>query len=98
MNFVRFYTILLTLIGVTMTLLLAVVCLLYAIYIDASPKMREEWPTLLIATGMFGTLTVAAGGAFVGLRKQARWLWPAQAVLIVVAAVIAVILKNFLLG
>lgn len=98
MNFVRFYTILLTLIGVTMTLLLAVVCLLYAIYIDASPKMREEWPTLLAATGLFAVLTLCAGVAWHALRRNARWLWPAQGALVLYAVATALVLKTFLLG
>lgn len=84
MKLLRLYNIALTLIGATMALLLAVVCLLYAVHIDASPKMREEWPALVAATLMFGALALASAVAWQGLRKNAAWQWPAQAVLLAV--------------
>lgn len=98
MSFVRFYTVLLTLIGITMTVLLAVVCLLYLIYLDATPKMREEWPTLLAATGLFALLALCAAAAWYALRRNAAWRWPAQGVLVAYTVATALVLKNFLLG
>lgn len=98
MNVARFFNILFLLFGATMVVVLGVVCLMFLIYMDESASMREQWPTLRAATFMFGVLTLAAGAAFQGLRKQTRWMWPAQAVLAIVTVGIGVILKSFLLG
>ena len=94
----RFGTITVLLITSTMTLLLAVVCLLYVIYLDASPKMREEVPTLVAATGLFGLLALLSAGAFWGLRRTATWRWAAQGVMWAAVVVSAFVMQRALLG
>ena len=94
----RFGTITVLLITSTMTLLLAVVCLLYAIYLDASPKMREELPTLVAATGLFGLLALLSAGAFWGLQRAAAWRWAAQCAMWTAVVVSVFVMQRALLG
>lgn len=94
----RFGTVTVLLIASTMTLLLAVVCLLYVIYLDASPTMREEMPALLAATGLFGVLALLAGAAFWGLRRETAWRWAAQGLMWAAVVVSVFLMQRALLG
>lgn len=62
--------------GAAMALVLAVVCLIYSLYLDRQPQLRAEMPLLLTFTAVFAGLMLAAGLAFIAQRRQwsRRWL------------------------
>lgn len=76
------------LLGATMSLCIGVVCLLYYIYADSAPEIREELPTLVRMVGLFALLAGLGLAAFIPLWRKNRWLWPAQALLLVGAVAI----------
>lgn len=96
MNFLRWYTLGLALLGLTMAITLGVVCLIYMVYLDTAPKLREEWPVLIWSTLMFSALAAVAGVAFQGLRADTRWKWFAQAFLLVALVSIGWVLQRML--
>lgn len=71
------------LLGATMALCIGVVCLLYYIYADADPEIRDGLPLLLRMTGLFVILAGLGLTAFIPLWRKNRWLWPTQALLLV---------------
>ncbi|HVT35828.1 MAG TPA: hypothetical protein VHE37_09600 [Nevskiaceae bacterium] len=86
MKYLRGFDLVLAAFGATMTITLGVVCIMYRVYIDQSPQMREEFPALLKVTLMFLLLAAAAGLAWQGLRRESAWRWPAQGALLAVIA------------
>lgn len=64
----------------TFAVTLGVVCLMYYVNLDASPRMREEWPTIVRVTSIFWVLSAFAALSWWTQRRRVRWLWPAQAV------------------
>ena len=83
MNFLRWWTIALMLFGATMSLCMGVVCLLYYIYLDAAPEMREQLPLIQKLVALFTVLGLLGLIAFFPLWRKNRWLWPTQALLLV---------------
>ena len=81
MIFLRWLNAGLLIFGASMGLMLGVVCLIYAVYLDSAPQLREEWPLLLRSTVLFCLLAAVAGLAFRGLLRSTRWRWYAQALL-----------------
>lgn len=65
--------------GAALSLVLAVVCLLYGVHLDLQPRLRSDLIGLLILTGWFAGFGMAGALAFFGHRG--RWLlrWPLQA-------------------
>lgn len=88
MNFLRWWSVALMLLGATMALTLGVVCLMYQIYMDSSPELREQWPALVRSVGLFALLALIGAAAVVPLWRKNRWLWPTQALLLVGAVAI----------
>lgn len=82
--------------GATMALCMGVVCLLYYIYIDSSPEIREQLPQLMGMVGMFTVLGLLGVVAFIPLHRSNRWLWPTQVLLGVGAVAIGVSFWRFL--
>lgn len=80
----------------TFAITLGVVALIYAIYLDASPRMRAEWPAVATVTGVFWMLSVITAIAFFAQRRAWAWRWPAQALSIAALVAGAVFLSNFL--
>ena len=64
----------------TFAVTLGVVCLMYWFNLDASPRMREEWPTILRVTSIFWVLSGFAALSWLTLRRRVGWMWPAQLV------------------
>lgn len=64
----------------TFAITLGVVCLMYAANLDASPRMRAEWPTVVTVTAVFWVLSVFAGLAMWAQRRRTGWRWVAQAI------------------
>ncbi len=89
MNFLRWWTVGLTLLGMAMTLNLFIVCLLYWIYLDAAPEMREEFPAVIDSTLLFMALAFIGALAVIPIFRRNRWLWPSQALLAVSAILIS---------
>jgi hypothetical protein len=81
---------------VTFALTLGVVALIYAIYLDASPRMRAEWPTVAAVTAVFWGLSVFTGLSFWAQRRKLAWRWPAQVASVGALAVGALLLMNVL--
>lgn len=69
--------------GATMSLCIGVVWLLYYIYIDSAPEIRQELPTLQRMVGLFVILGLLGLAAFIPLHRNNRWLWPTQILLLV---------------
>jgi hypothetical protein len=63
-----------TALGATMALVLAVVCLQYAVYMGEQPQLRAQMPALVTLTLLFAGFGLAGGAAFVGQRR----LWPGR--------------------
>lgn len=70
----------------TFCVTLGVVWLIYAFYLEATPRMRGEWHELGRVVLVFAVLAASAGAAFIAQRRQLAWRWGAQAVLSIVLA------------
>lgn len=62
-------------------LTLGVVCVLYAFYLDAAPRMRSEWYMVMKLTLVFVLMTAVAAWAFWSQWRQHRGRWFAEATL-----------------
>ncbi|MES0874208.1 hypothetical protein [Sinimarinibacterium thermocellulolyticum] len=80
----------------TFAVTLGVVALIYAIYLDASPRMRAEWPTVAAVTAVFWVLSVFTGLAFLAQRRLWSFRWPAQAASVLALVVGALLLIDLL--
>jgi hypothetical protein len=69
---------------------MGVVCLLYYIYIDSAPEMREQLPLLEKMVALFTVLGLLGLTAFIPLWRKNHWLWPTQALLLVGAVTIGI--------
>lgn len=95
--FLRWFNAALALLGGAMALTLGVVCILYAAHLDAAPRMRAEWPLLMISTLMFFLLALAGAAAFQGQRRNTHWKWWAQGSVLAVIGLFAFFVERFLL-
>ncbi|NGY03509.1 hypothetical protein [Solimonas terrae] len=66
----------------SVALTLAVVCVLYAAHLDAAPRMRSEWYTVLKLTLVFAALTAIAGWAFWSHWRLRAGRWFAEVTLL----------------
>lgn len=90
MKYLQITNLALLALGTTLMTVLAVECLIYAIYLDADPIVRRQLPFVLELTVLLGVFSAAALVAYVGHRKHSGWRWPAQALpLLAGAGVIA---------
>lgn len=62
----------------SISLVLAMVVVIFAFTAGVQPVVGQEYPGLLAAAGLFAMLAVASGLAFVGLQRHRRWRWLAQ--------------------
>lgn len=84
MNAIRIFNALALAITATFFVTFGVVCLLYAYHIDASPRMRAEWPLVSSVTLVMSAMFFAALLTFWAQRRQLAWRWPAQIALPIV--------------
>lgn len=96
MNYLALLTGVLLALGVTMSVILAVVCLLMGLNLDARPGLRAEWPLLMQSTLLFVAITIPIAVAWWSLRRRLPW-WPAAQVTMWVAVVIAALVFRILL-
>ena len=61
---------------------IGVVTLLYAIYLDSVPRLREDWPLVVTTFLVFCVLFLLSVLAFHAHRREKAWRWPAEAVLL----------------
>lgn len=64
--------------GFTFTLILAVECLIYAVYLGDDPVIAAQLPALLRFTAAFAALALGAGLAWWSQRRRWSWRWGAQ--------------------
>lgn len=88
MNFIRWWTAGLALMGLSIALCLSVVCIQYLLYMDLEPRLRHDWPKLLLSTELFLIVGLVGAAAFWALHRRTRWLWPMQAILLVTVVVL----------
>jgi hypothetical protein len=58
---------------------LTAVLIVFAILQGRHPELAQEFAPLLRSSALFAVLTAIAGASFVGLLKNLRWRWWAQA-------------------
>lgn len=80
----------------TFAVTLGVVALIYAVYLDVSPRMRAEWPTVATVTAVFWLLSAFTALAFVAQRRAWGWRWPVQGVSVAALVAGALFLSNLL--
>jgi hypothetical protein len=73
----------------SIALVLVMVVVIFAFSARGQPAVGQEYPGLLASACLFGVLAAAAGAAFVGLQRERRWRWAAQAGMWLVLAAIA---------
>lgn len=62
----------------SISLVLAMVVVIFALTAAGQPALGREYPALLAAAGLFGLLAAAAALAFLGLQRRRSWRWLAQ--------------------
>lgn len=73
----------------SIALVLAMVLVIFALTAGGQPAIGREYPGLLAAAGLFGTLALAAAFAFAGLQRDRPWRWLAQGAMWLALALIA---------
>jgi FtsH-binding integral membrane protein len=72
--------------GLVLTLVLSVVCLLYSVHLDADPVVRRQLPLVLQFTALLGVFSLASFLAYFGHRRDKAWRWIAQLLPVLAAA------------
>lgn len=88
MKYLQITNLALLALGVTLTLVLGVESLIYAVYLGADPLVARQLPLVLELTALLGVFSGAALIAWLGHRAQKFWRWPAQALPLIAAAVV----------
>lgn len=84
--------------GLTMSLVLGVVCLLMGVHLDLRAGLMEEWVLLRNATLLFVAVTVPIIAAWWSLRRRLAW-WPyAQAGMWFSVLLVSLVFRAMLLG
>jgi hypothetical protein len=69
--------------GAAMSLCIGYVSLVYLLYRDAAPEMRNGLQPVLVVCACCLVLALVGGAAWYGLWKRHAWHWAAQAALAV---------------
>ena len=67
--------------AVTMATMMGVVCLLYGLYLDEAPQLREGWPLLTRTALTFTVIAAVSALAFFGVLRNKAWRWYGEAAL-----------------
>ncbi|HZP12619.1 MAG TPA: hypothetical protein VFB36_09380 [Nevskiaceae bacterium] len=78
MKYLQIANLALLALGLTLTVVVAVECLIYAIYLDADPMINRQLPELLGFTVVLGAFSFASFLAFAGHRAHWRARWVTQ--------------------
>lgn len=73
----------------SISLVLVMVAVVFALAPAAAPVIAGEYPGLLASAGLFGMLAAAAAAAFVGLQRERPWRHAAQAAMWLLLALVA---------
>jgi hypothetical protein len=73
----------------SISLVLFLVVVVFALAPGAAPAVAGEYPVLLASAGLFGVLAAAAAAAFVGLQRERSWRFAAQGAMWLLLALIA---------
>ncbi len=65
--------------GASMVIGVGVSALLLGWHLDVAPEQRTSMHALLLLTAAYAGVTLAAAAGAWGIRRKARWHWPAQA-------------------
>ena len=84
--------------GAAMTVAVSYVCLVFGLYQNTEPKLRQGFPNLLVVSACFLALALVAGWATYGTWKRRRWLWLAQTALLVLLPCLYFICRDRLQG
>lgn len=84
MNALHIFNAVLLALSATFAVTLSVVCLLYALNLDASPRMPVELASLAKVTAVFWVQALVGLPTFIGQRRVRSWRWIAQAVFVAV--------------
>lgn len=66
----------------SLALTMLAVCIIYAVHLDAAPRMRSQWYVILKVTLVLVVLTATSAAAFWSQRRRLSWRWPAESVLL----------------
>ncbi|MBV62667.1 hypothetical protein [Abyssibacter profundi] len=58
-----------------LTVVLAVVCLIYVLYLGREPQLQQELRLLFVTTGLFGVMTAGGVVAVLGQHRGRPWHW-----------------------
>jgi len=73
----------------SIALVLLMVLVIFALSTGAQVALGREVPDLLAAAALFALLAAVSGAAFVGIQRERRWRWLAQAAMWLALAAIA---------
>jgi len=96
MKQVQYFNVIALLFCLTFFVTLGVVSVMYAWNLDASPRMRSEWPKVSAITAVFGVMSLLSFAAFWSQRRQVSWRWPAQGLLVLGLAGGTLLLRSIL--
>lgn len=98
MKYLHYFNVVTLALALTFAITLGVVSLMYLTNLDASPRMRIEWPSVRNVTLVFVVLSALAAAAFWGQFRHLRWRWGAQAVLGVGLVISALVIRAIVGG
>jgi len=73
----------------SIALVLVIVVVIFALTVGNEAAVGREYPQLLATAALFALLAAVSGAAFVGLQRERRWRWIAQAAMWMALAGIA---------
>lgn len=82
--------------GAAMTTAVSYVCVVYWLYRNSEPAIRQGFPGLLVVSACFLALALVGGWAAYGVWKRRRWLWLAQTALIALLPCLYLIIRTHL--
>ena len=66
----------------TFSVVLVVVCLMYAMNLDVAPRLQRELPRLLVTTALFASFALFAALVWWAHNEKKSWAWWSQAALL----------------
>lgn len=85
-------------VGLIMSLNLAVVAFILSFYLDEAPQYRGDIPVILQSTLLFGLLGAAGIAAGISVRREKNWRWLAQGGVALTVAAVVWFIVQFLAG